>query len=275
MGVAERLTRHADGVERLEMSNAIAGKPLYYVSVYRIGDVLIDSGCAWGRPVLQRYLREHPVAAVLTTHEHEDHVGNHEVIQADLYAPDRAVDLLRSGPPRLPAYRWLTWGGHGVAPRVRPLDEMARTTSRAFRVVRTPGHSEDHVVFLDEETTSVFSGDAFLGKLKAVRAKEDVPRQMESVRRIAELDPAALYPAHGPVLERPRTRLLEVVEHFDRLREKAFTLRGRGWSARRIRQELLGPEPALTYVSLGAFSAENVIRSLLGEPVPHPLQRTR
>lgn len=254
------------------MAHAIAGKPVYWVSVYRVGDVLVDSGCAWGRPLLQKYLAQNPVRTVLTTHEHEDHVGNHAILgNAEVFAPRRAVEILESGAPRLPFYRWLAWGSHGVAPGVKPLGDVVTASGHRFRVMHTPGHSADHVVFIDEDESAAFTGDAYMGKLRAVRAKEDVPLQMESVRRIAEMDLAVLYPAHGPVLERPRTKLLETVDHFDALREKALRLAAAGRSPRRIRQDLLGSEPWLTWYSLGAFSAENLVKSLLGiAPPPSP-----
>ncbi len=261
-GHRSRLDERA-GVERLQMVHTIGGRSLMWVSVYRVGDTLIDSGCSWGRPILERYLREHPVSSVLTTHEHEDHVGNHEVIQADMYAPGRAVQLLHEGPPRLPPYRWVTWGAHGKAPQARKVPDSLKLGERSWSIIPTPGHSADHVAYLDETSGAVFTGDAYLGKLKAIRAKENLPVQMASIRRIADADPSALYPAHGMILERPRAKLLEVADHFDRLREKARALSERGLTPRRIRQELMGPEPSLTYVSLGAFSSENLIRSLL------------
>lgn len=263
--VAERRERHEDGVERLLMSHVVGGRALYFVGVCRIGDVLIDSGCSWGRPVLERWLHERPVAAVLTTHEHEDHVGNHEAIQAEMFAPRRAVDLLTEGPPPLPPYRWVTWGSHGKAPHVKPLPERLEVGGHRFEVMPTPGHSSDHVVYLDQGSTALFTGDAYLGRLKAIRAKENLPLQLQSLARMADLDPAVLHPSHGPVVRRPREKLLDTVDHFERLGRKARALHEKGWTPRRIRQQLLGPEPGLTYVSLGGFSAENLIRSLLAD----------
>ena len=59
--------------------------------------------------------------------------------------------------------------------------------------------------------------------------------------------------------------MLDVADHFDALREKAARLSEKGWTARRIRRELLGAEPGIYWYSSGAFSAENLIRSLLRE----------
>jgi glyoxylase-like metal-dependent hydrolase (beta-lactamase superfamily II) len=248
------------------VAHAFAGRVVYWTSLYRTGGVLVDSGCAWARANVERYLAANPVRGALTTHEHEDHVGNHASLAGcEVYAPARAVQILDDGAPRLPFYRWLAWGPHDRAPRVaQPLPRDAVTVDgRRFLVVPTPGHSAEHVAYLDEAEAAAFTGDAWFGKLRAVRAKEDVPQQMRSVRRLAELDPAVVYPTHGPLLERPRARMLEVADHFDRLAEKARRLEERGLSPRRIRRELLGPEPGIYWYSSGAFSAENLIRSLL------------
>jgi glyoxylase-like metal-dependent hydrolase (beta-lactamase superfamily II) len=255
-------------VERLQMAHAIAGRVVYWTSVYLApGGVLVDSGCARGRVAVARFLAQRPVATVLTTHEHEDHVGNHAALPrgAEVFAPGRAIAILDDGPPRLPFYRWLAWGSHEKTPHIaKRVGDAVAASGRRFRVVPTPGHSGDHVVYVDEDAAAVYSGDAWFGKLRAVREKEDVPEQMRSLRRIADLDPAVLYPTHGPIVERPRARLLDVADHFDALGEKARTLASeRGWSARRIRRELMGRESGLYWFSQGAFSAENIVKSLL------------
>lgn len=273
MVVLQRVERHGE-VERLHTAHAPFGRPLYWTSAYRTGDVVVDSGSARGRAAFAAWIARAPVRFALTTHEHEDHVGGHGALcacgpageAAVVYAPRRAVDILEKGPPRLPAYRWLTWGAHGKAPGARAVGEKVDAGGCTFRAVPTPGHSTDHVVYLDEEASVVFSGDAYLGTLRAVRAKEDVPEQMRSLRRLADLDPAVLYPTHGRIVERPRATLVDVADHFDRLAERARALHGSGLSPRRIRQDLLGPEPSLTWFSQGAFSAENLVRSLLGDP---------
>lgn len=248
------------------MARTVAGRAIYWTSLYYSEGVLIDSGCARGRDSVQKFLSQRRVDAALTTHEHEDHVGNHDLLTGvEVFAPQRAIDILEKGPPRLPFYRWLAWGGHDKAPGIakRVGNRVETSAGRAFSVMPAPGHSADHVVYLDENASAVYTGDAYFGKLRAVREKEDVPLQMQTLRRIAALDPAVLYPAHGTILERPRAKLLEVADYFDALREKARRLREKGHSTRRIRQDLFGSEPGMTYYSVGAFSAENVVKSLL------------
>lgn len=255
-----------EGVERLWISVGFAGRPWYWVIVQRIDGVLIDSGAAVARRVVARFLREQPLAAVLTTHLHEDHVGNHEILPRDVpvHAPAGTVELLERGPPRIPLYRRLTWGTHGSAPGARAIaTDRIVTPKRAFRVVPTPGHSEDHVSFLDEASGTVFTGDAFLGKPKTARLEEDVHTEIESLRRLAALDPNMLLSGHAEPLSRPRAKLLDTAEYFETLARKCWTLHDAGRSVRAIRKEVLGREPLLTRISRGEFSCDNMVVNLL------------
>jgi endoribonuclease LACTB2 len=257
-------------VERFHMTRRLPGAAPYWTSVYRLGDVLVDSGCSSGRAAFVRWLRERPVQVVLTTHEHEDHVGNHPVLPRDaiVWAPALAVRFLEHGHPRFPLYRRIVWGYHEKAPGARVVADKVDAAGRSFRIVRTDGHSEEHVAYLDERENALFSGDAYMGKFRAARVAEDLHTELASLRRMAELDPATLYPAHGPVLPRPRAKLLETVEHFEALWRRAWSMRERGMTTRRIARELLGGPSFLTLYSLGEFSEARLIENLLRRPLP-------
>lgn len=262
--VASRRERFGE-VERFHMARTVAGRPLIWTSVYRLGDVLIDSGCSTGRRAFASFLRERPVRVVLATHEHEDHIGNHALLPADAvrHAPRLACEFLERGHPRFPRYRRFVWGYHEPAPGAVPVGEKVDAGGRGFRVLQTNGHSADHVAYLDERENGLYSGDAYMGKFKAARLEEDILTEVASLRRMAELDPTTLYPAHGPVLPRPRAKLLETAEHFDALWRRAWKLHDAGASPRAIRRELFPREPALTYISSGEFSCANTVANLL------------
>jgi len=275
------------------MARRLPGLPPYVTSVYRVGDVLVDSGCSSGRAAFARWLRRCEPRFVLTTHEHEDHIGNHAILPAaaQVWAPALAARFLREGHPRFPLYRRVVWGYHeraahlaislisrrqdAKAPREGDLaswrlgDERSvqpdklDAGGRAFRVIPTDGHSVDHVAYLDERENALFSGDAYMGKFRAARLEEDLHTELASLRRMAELDPATLYPVHGPVLPRPRARLLDTVEHFEALWRRAWPMRERGVPMRRIARELLGGPAALTLISGGEFSETKLIANLL------------
>lgn len=248
-------------VERLHMTRTLVGRPLYWTSVYRVGDVLIDSGCSTGRRAFVPWLRERPMRVALATHEHEDHVGNHAVLPTDVasYAPALTKRFLDEGHPRFPLYRRFVWGYHDRAAGTQPVPDKLE----GFRVVRTNGHSADHVSYLHEATNAVFTGDAYMGKFRAARLEEDVHTGLDSLRRLADLDAAVMYPAHGAVIERPRAKLLETVSYFEDLWRTAWSMRERGVTERRIARELLRGPGFLTMFSLGEFSEAKLVANLL------------
>lgn len=264
MGHAERIERHGD-VERLHLSRTLAGRALKWTSVYLVGDALVDTGCSSARPAFARFLASRRIASVLTTHEHEDHVGNHALLPPGtlVHAPALAKRFLDEGTPPFPYYRRFVWGDPDAAPGARLALDKVGAAGRVFRVVPTPGHSMDHHAYFDEEHGALYSGDAYMGKFRAARLAEDVGTGVASLRRMADLDPAVLYPAHGPILERPRAKLLETAEHFEGLARRARLLDEKGLSRRRIAREVIGREPGLTYVSGGEFSTLHLVENLL------------
>jgi glyoxylase-like metal-dependent hydrolase (beta-lactamase superfamily II) len=268
MGWAERRERHGE-VERLHMSKAIVGRAIQWTSVYRVGEAIIDSGCSSGRPAFAKFLRERAPLAVLATHEHEDHIGNHAILTDNVarYAPKLAVSFLDHGHPRFPFYRRFVWGYHEAAPGARVVADKVEVAGRCFRVIQTNGHSADHVCYLDEHENALFSGDAYMGKLRSGRLEEDIHTELASLRAMAALDPLMLFPAHGPVLPNPRARLLDTVAYFEDLWRRAWQMNERGISPRRIARALLGGPQWITRISFGEFSEENLIKNLLRKPL--------
>jgi glyoxylase-like metal-dependent hydrolase (beta-lactamase superfamily II) len=131
--------------------------------------------------------------AVLVTHHHGDHA------EAALPWGDRfgaqvaAADAAVAGPR-----------GRALEPGERLA--LAGTT---IDVVATPGHTPDHLAFrLD--SGAVLVGDHVLGRGTSVvtHPEGDVVAYLESLRRVHDLGPSALYCGHGPELtEDPRAVL--------------------------------------------------------------------
>lgn len=148
------------------------------------------------------------VALILVTHSHSDHLGGAE----------RLARL--SGAP---VERW-----RGGDPPLRDGDLVAIDDVR-LRVLHTPGHAPDHVVFLWEERRALFSGDLILGSGTVVvrppaGSMEDYLRSLE---RIAHLDLALIAPGHGPLVSTPAERVAEYIAHRrQRERQVLESLRG-------------------------------------------------
>lgn len=109
--------------------------------------------------------------------------------------------------------------------------------------VPTPGHSADHLCFrLDDG--SLLSGDHILGRGTSVVAwpEGDLAAYLESLRRVLDLGPDALFPGHGPeLLDDPESVITFYLEH-------------RAWREAQVRAALDEDE------SLAARPAELVAR---------------
>ncbi len=75
--------------------------------------------------------------------------------------------------------------------------------------VHTPGHTADHVCFRLGDY--LFTGDHIMGGSTVII--EDAAAYMKSLEKVAALDPAHLYPGHGPELPEARQVIAEYIAH--------------------------------------------------------------
>src|SRR4051794_2272560 len=129
--------------------------------------------------------RDAECVAVLVTHHHVDHAEAALPWGAHFGAQVAAADPAVAGPR-----------GRVLAPGERL--ELAGTT---IGVVPTPGHTADHLAFR-LESGAVLVGDHVLGRGTSVvtHPEGDVVAYLESLRRVHDLGPSALYCGHGPEL---------------------------------------------------------------------------
>ncbi len=75
--------------------------------------------------------------------------------------------------------------------------------------VHTPGHTADHVCFRLGDL--LFTGDHIMGGSTVII--EDAAAYMGSLEKVAALEPARLYPGHGPELPAAREVIAEYIAH--------------------------------------------------------------
>ena len=115
-----------------------------------------------------------------------------------------------------------------------PPDEWLRDSQvveldgRALRAVATPGHTQGHVVFVDEAAGLLFAGDHVLPHITPSIGFEQVPVEssladyLASLALVRGMPDHRLLPAHGPVRPTTHDRIDELVAHHDhRLRQSA------------------------------------------------------
>jgi len=168
---------------------------------------LIDAGT--GEPqhldALERALDGARLAQVLVTHSHIDHASGAAAIAE-----------------RMPHVRFLKmpWPEHDHQWRVRwePLTdgEVVPAGDSVLRAIHTPGHSPDHLCFWEQDSQLLFCGDlAWQGSTVVIPPSHggDIAAYLASLERVIELAPAAMLPAHGPVIDHPVGLLREYIAH--------------------------------------------------------------
>jgi glyoxylase-like metal-dependent hydrolase (beta-lactamase superfamily II) len=120
-----------------------------------------------------------PLAQVLVTHGHPDHVAGLPALAA-----------------RWPSLRVIQSGGG----RYSRIDAGNAT----LEVIPTPGHAPDHLAFFDRQSGDVFTGDLVRaeGTIVIPASKGgDLQQYLDSLRAIRALGPKRLLPGHGPIVD--------------------------------------------------------------------------
>ncbi|XP_023025891.2 endoribonuclease LACTB2 [Leptinotarsa decemlineata] len=146
------------------------------------------------------------LAHIFITHWHHDHIGGLGDILNDIKEKTKHCQI------------WKYPGGKNldninksiVIESLKDGQEFA-VEGATLRVVHTPGHTEDHVVFHLVEDNVVFSGDCILGEGTAVF--EDLYDYMQSLREIANLQPKLIMPGHGNVIHNPAEKINFYINH--------------------------------------------------------------
>jgi glyoxylase-like metal-dependent hydrolase (beta-lactamase superfamily II) len=95
--------------------------------------------------------------------------------------------------------------------------DVIEATEFRLRAVHTPGHASNHLCYLVEEERLLFSGDHVMEGSTVVIAPPDgdMGAYLDSLERLRTMRPPlrAIAPAHGYLIEDPKAKLAEYVEH--------------------------------------------------------------
>jgi glyoxylase-like metal-dependent hydrolase (beta-lactamase superfamily II) len=250
--------QHGD-ITRVQLSSW-AGRALgYTVSVYKCGDLLIDTGFPRAAELLAAWAASQRIAGAIVTHWHEDHSGGAAALAArgvSLSLHPESERQLRNPPP-MELYRRVTWGSFGRFPV-----NVTHFQPNELEIVAAPGHSTDHRVVWDASTGTLFAGDLFLGiKVRIAHDAEDFATLIASLRDCAALGPARMFCGHRGLVPNAASALRAKA---DWLEETVATIAARireGWRDDRIVREMLGGEQLTGRVSYGHYSTAAFVRA--------------
>ncbi|MGE5404039.1 MAG: MBL fold metallo-hydrolase [Candidatus Saccharibacteria bacterium] len=263
--------RQTGPVTVFRMGRSIGGFVLYYTHCFLVGDVLIDTGTVYCRDELLKALEGCKISAIINTHGHEDHAGNNKVISerfgAEIYAHQDALPYLNN-PRRVkqPFYIRTVWD-YPEPSEGKALSDMFEAGKYSFRIIHTPGHTDDHVCLYEPNQKWLFTGDLFCGeRVKYLRQDEDFTRMLYSLRHLAELEVSTLFCCVAGVVENGDQALRGKIKFMQDIWNRTWELYKRGVSPTKIRQRLLGSEGLMKWATNGHFAKQLTIQSLLGLP---------
>lgn len=146
-----------------------------------------------------------PIRWILVTHTHPDHSPG----ALALAAATGATRLGRPAPQ----------GRHQDASfePARVLADGDRVSAHEFvlRAIHTPGHASNHLCYLHEATRWLFTGDHIIeGSTVVIDPPDgDMAAYLASLERLKTLDPAAIAPGHGRVIDAPLAAIDRLIAH--------------------------------------------------------------
>jgi len=159
---------------------------------------------------LKELFRSDDIDRIVLTHAHVDHIGGVKQVR-EKYGEHQVLKM--------------PWPEHDAAaggPIVAiGADAVVTADGVTLRAIHTPGHAPDHLCYYLEEEKALFTGDVVLGAGTTVIPDDtgDLGQYMDSLHRLLQLDLKTIYPAHGPVIRRPKEKIREYIAHRE-LRER-------------------------------------------------------
>jgi glyoxylase-like metal-dependent hydrolase (beta-lactamase superfamily II) len=260
-----RDTRHGQ-VLCIQMSRYPDFRPPRAVSAYVINDLIIDTGPACTAGELADFLGGTDIRMAVNTHHHEDHVGANKFLQdgpgTEIFAHPVAVEKIRERPV-LSAPQEEVWG-YPVPSEVKPVPDYVETSGLRFEVIYTPGHDRGHICLFEGENGWLFSGDAYITSRPVVcRNVENQWQMIEDLKRIRDLQPAAMFTGPSGVIIGPAPKLTRTIGYLEDLGAEVIRLYNSGMEISQIRQTVFGDESPFAALTLGQFSSLNMVRSFL------------
>ena len=266
MVIKTRITEGNESNVRFVNGIVSMGKIKLNVYCFETDGILIDTGAPQLLSEFKSFFKKADVDQVMLTHSHEDHVGGAAFLQKDyklpIYMNDISVEEA-SKKASYPFYRKVFWGRREPFHAI-PIGETFHSRQANWDVIQTPGHSQDHLSFLNQTTGQLFTGDLFVQPhTKIILRDESIPTIISSIERVLTYDFGEIYCCHAGYVKDGRTMLIKKLHYLKELGEKIFTLQKQGYSEKEIQLQLFKKRYPISYISLGEWDSIHIVRSVL------------
>ncbi|RPJ94486.1 MBL fold metallo-hydrolase [Rummeliibacillus sp. TYF005] len=228
--------------------------------------VLIDTG---GKRLLKHFapfLLEQDYDQVWITHHHEDHTGGaafiENTIKVPIYIHKKSLDAA-SNKPDYPLYRQLFWGRRKSF-HANPFSDTMPSRNSMWEIIETPGHTKDHLAFLNRQTGQLFTGDLYVTpKTKVIMQSESIPTIIKSLEKVIAYQFDDVFCQHSGYVEDGRRMLAAKKEYLEEIQHKILTLHKSGFTIKEIQKQLFPQKYAITKFSSGDWDSIHIINSVI------------
>ncbi|MEJ5104268.1 MBL fold metallo-hydrolase [Chryseobacterium sp. MYb328] len=209
--------------------------PRNSINCYIIEGILVDSGIRSSYTSVKKALQKIPVYQHVLTHAHADHQGCSDQICTEFAIPllCHPDEVLRTETGMVTKdypnpEHWIAklqqkyWAGQGNKVE-RTIVENDRIGN--FRVIETPGHSPGHISLFREQDGVLIIGDVatnmnLLTTATGLRLPpniftSDQQRNIQSLQKLAKLNPSIICFGHGPVMRNTDQKFEKFVAKYN------------------------------------------------------------
>lgn len=236
------------------------------VHCFVVDGVLIDTGAKSLEKGFIPFFQQQDIEQVVITHYHEDHTGCAAYLQETrrlpVYMNKMTVDDCKKSAD-YPLYRKWFWG------RRRPFQAQAigktfSSRQAVWDVIETPGHTADHLAFLNRETGQLFTGDLYCQeRTKVILREESIPATIDSLRKVLTYDFQEVFCCHAGYLADGRAALQKKLDDLSELQGTIIQLHEEGMTPVEIKNRLFPKKYPIIFFSSGEWDSLHIIHSVL------------
>ena len=241
---------------------------------YKLGNTLIDTAqCHCQADVLATFA-DATLDQIILTHFHEDHSGNAAALARQHNCPVLTGNLtaqrIATSFKLLPYERF--WFGaidacssaSGVV--MKPLPDEITAGDYRLKPIFTPGHSDDHHVFLEPREGWLFAGDFYVGNLKIFRRGENIYQTIASTRAVLQHDFDTVFCGHNPVLATGKAAVERKLHYLETIVERVQTGAQRGLRGQAlVRAAGLREQWSVKFFTRNDVGADVLVNSVLND----------